>query len=144
MTTHLAVVASSGIDVSVLQKGFGGKIPFKALEIPEQKLQSISQLLKQVDEYTKLQQEAVQLCLRVERVTLEYLPSEFRRVGQQELKEFMIEQAATLDVTQLEHLEEMRQKLTEAKQQFLKLQQDLQSAEQLFNQQSRQQSGDLT
>ena len=46
----------------------------------------------------------------------------------------MIDQAKLLDVTALEHLEEMRQKLTEAKQQFLKLQQDLQSAEQLFNQ----------
>lgn len=97
-----------------------------------------------MDEYTKLQQEAIQLCLRVERVTLEYLPSEFRRVGQQELKEFMLDQAKQIDVSQLEHLEEMRQKLTEAKQQFLKLQQDLQSAEQTFNQQSRQQSGDLS
>lgn len=55
-------------------------------------------------------------------MTQEYLPSEFRRVGQQELKEFMIDQAKLLDVTALEHLEEMRQKLTEAKQQFLKLQ----------------------
>lgn len=117
MTTHLAVVASSGINVSALQKGFaGGKIQFESLTIPEQKTQSISQLLKQVDEYAKLQQEAIQLCMRVERVTLDYLPSEFCRVGQQELREFMMDQTRQIDVGQLEHLEEMRQKLVEAKQ----------------------------
>ena len=54
--------------------------------------------------------------MRVERVTLDYLPSEFRRIGQQELREFMMDQTRQIDVGQLEHLEEMRQKLAEAKQ----------------------------
>ena len=134
MSTHLAVAAASGLRIQALQKGVGAKIAFQEVQVPVQKAQSISQLLKRVDEYARLQQTATQLCTRFERVTLEYLPSEFRRVGSQELRDFLMSQVAQLDVEALESIEEATQKLQEAQQQFQKLQTDLQSVEQQFNQ----------